>query len=96
MEVYFMTAAKATRSVMHVDDKGRLTLSSALRKKLGIAPGDVIFCKAKEGRFICAKAINPLDKPGFSMAERRKIRESLADIKAGRVTSWEKAKEELE
>jgi len=91
-----MTAAKATRSVMHVDDKGRLTLSSVLRKKLGIAPGDVIFCKAKEGRFICAKAINPLDKPRLSMAERRKIREGLADIKAGRVTSWEKAKEELE
>ena len=91
-----MTAAKATRSIMHVDDKGRLTLSSALRKQLGIVPGDVIFCKAKEGRFICAKAINPLDKPRLSMAERRKIREGLADIKAGRVTSWEKAKEELE
>ncbi len=86
---------KTVRSTMHVDDKGRLTLSADLRKKLGIGPGDVIFCKGKEGRFICAKAINPLDAVRPSLAERRKIREGLADLKAGRVTPWEKAKEEL-
>ena len=44
-----------------LDEKGRLTIPSDIRRALDMKPGDVLYCVQVGTTVQCAKAINPFD-----------------------------------
>ncbi len=46
---------------LKVDNKGRVTLPTKLRKNLGIKPGDTLFLQEQAKHFVLKKAVNPFD-----------------------------------
>ena len=75
---------------VRLDEKGRLTIPSSMRKALSIGPGDVVFCQQMGTVIQCAKAVNPFDVLAtqaieeYGRGETRSLRD-VAGRKASRV-----------
>jgi len=46
---------------VRLDEKGRLTIPSTMRRALEMKPGDTVFCLLSGETISCVKAINPFD-----------------------------------
>jgi AbrB family looped-hinge helix DNA binding protein len=47
---------------IRVDERGRITLPSSVRRRLGIRPGDELVVSVVGGRIVIEKALNPFER----------------------------------
>ncbi len=72
-----------------IGDKGRITLSDAVRRHLGVGEGDVVFLSLSERHRaeIVPAALVPRDQVWFLHPEvQARVAEAEADLEAGRTT----------
>jgi bifunctional DNA-binding transcriptional regulator/antitoxin component of YhaV-PrlF toxin-antitoxin module len=73
-----------------IGDKGRITLSDAVRRHLGVGEGDVVFLSLSERHRaeIVPAALVPRDQVWFLHPEvQARVAEAEADVEAGRTTA---------
>lgn len=89
-------AAGAEAVPIIVGDKGRITLSDAVRRHLGVGEGDVVFLSLSEGHRaeIVPAALVPRDQVWFLHPDvQARVAEAMADISAGRTTTIRSSEE---
>ncbi|MEX1013707.1 MAG: AbrB/MazE/SpoVT family DNA-binding domain-containing protein [Candidatus Paceibacterota bacterium] len=68
--------------------KSQITIPNKVREKLGLSPGDYLDIKVKDNKITLIPKIKSSKESVLSSEGKRRIKESLEDLKKGNVTIY--------